>query len=75
MVGLLVDTFVLSFPLPINKREADPDLELEFPTNLCLAGEEDTRTPWASIAEEASVDRSVETRHKSDGIGIKKHNE
>lgn len=46
------DKFVLSFP-PIDEREADPDPELQFLTNLCLVGADDIGTPWASIAGEA----------------------
>jgi len=47
------DTFVLSFPLPIDKREVDPEPELQLLMNLCLMGAEDTGTPWGSIAGEA----------------------
>ena len=47
-LSFVEDTFVLSFPL--DEREADPDPELQFLTNLCLVG---TGTPWASIAGEA----------------------
>jgi hypothetical protein len=52
-LSFVEEIFVLSFPLPIDEREADPDPELQFLMNLFLAGAEDTGAPWASIAGEA----------------------
>ena len=48
-LSFIEDAFVLSFPLPIEEREA----ELQLQTNLFLAGAEDTGAPWVSIAGEA----------------------
>jgi hypothetical protein len=53
--GFVEDTFGLSFPLPVDEGEADPDPKLQFLTNLRLTGVENTGTPWASVAREAGA--------------------